>query len=78
MTRADAIKQGGSVVHYAMKHGELTTSDVAGALLYGDPENGAAIGDLPKSDVKSFCASGDGVCELHTFAITAAVSLARM
>lgn len=36
------------------------------------PENGQAVGSVPASKVKSFCASGDGVCETGTFDVTAA------
>lgn len=42
-------------------------------VLYGDPElKLGSITGLQKSQIKEFCASGDGVCETGTFAITAA------
>ena len=42
-------------------------------VLFGDPENGTAVGSVPTADVKSFCADGDEVCNgSGTFTITAA------
>ncbi|KAK5136775.1 hypothetical protein LTR08_002071 [Meristemomyces frigidus] len=64
--------QGGSVCHYAVKSGGLDYSTVSSAVIYGDPEYKKSVGDLPASQVKEFCASGDGVCEDGTFAISAA------
>ncbi|KAK6397659.1 hypothetical protein LTR65_004907 [Meristemomyces frigidus] len=64
--------QGGEVCHYAVKSGGLSADDVSAAVIYGDPEDGTSVGDLPASKLKEFCASGDGVCEDHTFDISAA------
>lgn len=64
--------QGAMVVHYAVKSAGLSASDVSSAVLYGDPLDGQSVGSLPSSKLKEYCASGDGVCETHTFDITAA------
>ncbi|KXL48981.1 carbohydrate esterase family 5 protein, partial [Acidomyces richmondensis BFW] len=64
--------QGAMVAHFAVAQGGLSASDVSSAVLYGDPEDGSSVGDLPSSRLKEFCATGDGVCETHSFDITAA------
>lgn len=47
--------QGGEVCHYAVKNSGLSADDVAAAVIYGDPEDGSAVGDLPSSRLKEFC-----------------------
>lgn len=63
--------QGGFVVSNAISQSGVSKDDVAAAVLYGDPSRNPA-GGLDKSKIKSYCASGDGVCETGGFAITAA------
>ncbi|KAJ5674149.1 hypothetical protein N7462_009588 [Penicillium macrosclerotiorum] len=53
--------QGAMVVHNAANR--LTATQVAGAVLFGDPFKAEAVGKLSSSKVKEFCASGDPVCE---------------
>lgn len=47
--------QGGEVCHYAVKSGGLSADDVTAAVIYGDPEDGSSVGDLPSSKLKEFC-----------------------
>ena len=47
--------QGGEVCHYAVKSAGLSPDDVAAAVIYGDPEDGTAVGSLPSSKLKEFC-----------------------
>lgn len=65
--------QGGMVVHNAFSAQGLTSKQVAAAVIFGDPMNGQAVGDLSSSKTKEYCASGDAVCDgSGTFAITSA------
>ena len=32
-------------------------------VVFGDPDNGQAVGSIPASKVDSFCATGDTVCD---------------
>jgi len=61
--------QGGMVVHNAFSAQGLTSTQVAAAVLFGDPMNVRAVGNLPAAKVKQYCASGDSVCEGGGFAI---------
>jgi predicted esterase len=54
--------QGGMVVHNAFSAQGLSSSQVAGAVLFGDPFISQKVGDLPESRVKQFCGSSDFVC----------------
>jgi len=47
--------QGATVTHYAVAKGGLSATKVAAAVLYGDPEDGQAVGSLPSSKLKEFC-----------------------
>lgn len=58
--------QGGMVVHNAFSAQGLSSSQVSGAVLFGDPFIGQAVGDLPENKVKQFCASADPVCRKPT------------
>lgn len=53
--------QGGMVVHNAFRNG-LTSSNVAGAVLFGDPLKRSPVGDLPTNKVKQFCGTSDTIC----------------
>jgi len=64
--------QGALVTHYATASADLPTADVGAIVVYGDPENGEAFGSVSSSLVKSFCASGDDVCQDDSFEVTAA------
>ncbi|KAF2184855.1 carbohydrate esterase family 5 protein [Zopfia rhizophila CBS 207.26] len=64
--------QGGMVAHNAFSAQGLTASQVAGAVLFGDPLKSQKVGDLADSNVKQFCASGDLVCQGGGAAITPA------
>ena len=50
--------QGAMVVHNAFKQG-ISTSDVAGALMFGDPLKTQTISGL---NTKQFCATADSIC----------------
>lgn len=64
--------QGGFVVHYAAANG-LSASQISAAVIFGDPENGSAVTNVPSSNLLEICASGDEVCQdPKTYAITAA------
>jgi cutinase len=53
--------QGAMVVHSGFSNG-LTSSKVAGAVLFGDPLKKQAIGDLSTDKIKQFCGSSDTIC----------------
>lgn len=51
----------------------LLTCDQILAVIFGDPENGETVANVPASHLKEFCAAGDGVCGTpRTYQITAA------
>ncbi|KAJ6120516.1 hypothetical protein N7523_004796 [Penicillium sp. IBT 18751x] len=53
--------QGSMVLHNAMS--KLSSGNVAGAVLFGDPFKAQAVSNIDASKVKEFCAVGDPVCE---------------
>lgn len=53
--------QGAMVVHNAFRNG-LSSSQVAGAVLFGDPLKRQAVGDLSMAKVKQFCGTSDTIC----------------
>ena len=53
--------QGAMVVHNAFKQG-ISASDVAGALMFGDPLKTQSISGLSTEKVKEFCATSDSIC----------------
>jgi cutinase len=60
-------------LHNAFSSQGVTSKQVAAAVLFGDPFNGQAVGDLPAADTKEYCADGDDVCNgSGSFAITQA------
>jgi cutinase len=54
--------QGGMVVHSAFRDGNLSSDQIAGAVLFGDPLKRTAVGDLPKNKVQQFCGTSDAIC----------------
>ncbi|KAL6717915.1 hypothetical protein ACLMJK_004000 [Lecanora helva] len=63
--------QGGFVVHVAAQN--LSSSPPLGAVIFGDPQNGQAVSNIKASNVKEYCAQGDGVCSTpRTYQITPA------
>ncbi|KAI4177900.1 MAG: hypothetical protein LQ348_005739 [Seirophora lacunosa] len=63
--------QGGFVVHRAAA--SLGSSPPAAAVIFGDPQNGQAVANVPAARLKQYCARGDGVCSTpRTFRITSA------
>ncbi|KAL8953270.1 MAG: hypothetical protein Q9222_000875 [Ikaeria aurantiellina] len=63
--------QGGLVVHKAAQ--SLSATPPAAAVIFGDPQNGQSVANVPAADLKEFCAQGDGVCGTpRTFSITSA------
>ena len=57
-----------SVIHVSL----LQLEKVFGLLMISIEDGTAPSGTVPASKIKEYCATGDGVCELHTFAITPA------
>jgi cutinase len=53
--------QGGMVVHNAFANG-VSASDVAGAVMFGDPLKRQAISGLSTDKVKQFCGTSDTIC----------------
>lgn len=53
--------QGGMVVHNAFSQG-ITASQVAGAVMFGDPLKRQAIPGLSTDKVKQFCGTSDQIC----------------
>jgi cutinase len=63
--------QGGMVVHNAAS--SLASSQITGAVIFGDPFNGQSVDNVDSSKLKEYCATGDEVCSgAHSFTITAA------
>jgi cutinase len=59
--------QGAMVVHNALGK---ASSQVSGAVLFGDPLISQSVGSLPAAKVKEFCASADTVCLKPTGDVT--------
>ena len=53
--------QGAMVVHNAFRNG-LASTQVAAAILFGDPMRRSAVGDLPTAKVQQFCGPSDAIC----------------
>ncbi|CAG8961800.1 hypothetical protein HYFRA_00013976 [Hymenoscyphus fraxineus] len=56
--------QGGQLVHNAATM--LTPAEqqqVAGVVIFGDPNNGKPVGSIPASKTKVICHNGDNICE---------------
>jgi cutinase len=53
--------QGAMVVHSAFKQG-LSSADIAGAVVFGDPFKSQPVGNLGDAKTKKFCASLDYIC----------------
>jgi cutinase len=53
--------QGGMVVHNAFSNG-VSASDVAGAIVFGDPLKRQALPGLSTDKVKQFCGTSDTIC----------------
>lgn len=53
--------QGGMVVHNAFSNG-VSASDVAGAIMFGDPFKRQALPGLSTDKVKQFCGTADTIC----------------
>ncbi|ROV87664.1 hypothetical protein VSDG_09648 [Cytospora chrysosperma] len=62
--------QGGQLVHNAADQISSNVTDfVAAVLIFGDPDNGEAVGDIPDDKVHVICHALDGIC-LHLGIIT--------
>ncbi|KAF2727749.1 carbohydrate esterase family 5 protein [Polyplosphaeria fusca] len=56
--------QGGQLVHNAADMlSAAETEFVSSAVIFGDPNNGQAVGALPAAKTKVFCNDGDNICE---------------
>jgi cutinase len=53
--------QGAMVVHNAAS--SLSSGQISGAVLFGDPFKAQAVSNLSDDKRKEFCATGDPVCE---------------
>jgi len=55
--------QGGQLVHNAAKLLTASQSNmVAAVVIFGDPDDGQAVGSIPSNKVDIFCAVGDDIC----------------
>ncbi|KUI61801.1 Cutinase [Cytospora mali] len=64
--------QGGQLVHNAANQISSDVTDfVAAVLIFGDPDDGESVGDIPSDKVHVICHTLDGIC-LHTGIITLA------
>ncbi|KAF2642944.1 cutinase-domain-containing protein [Massarina eburnea CBS 473.64] len=54
--------QGAMVVHNAFSAQGVSSADVVGAVLFGDPLKTQKVGDLATDKVKEFCATTDSIC----------------
>lgn len=56
--------QGGQLVHNAAKMMDAATSaKVNSVLIFGDPNNGTAVGSIPAAKTKVICHDGDNICQ---------------
>ncbi|PSS00568.1 cutinase [Coniella lustricola] len=56
--------QGGQLVHNAAAMLPANAvSKVAGAVIFGDPDNGAAVAGVPAAKTKVICHAGDNICQ---------------
>ena len=53
--------QGGMVVHNAFSNG-VSASNVAGAVMFGDPLKRSALPGMPADKVKQYCGTSDTIC----------------
>jgi cutinase len=53
--------QGAMVVHSALRNGVIS-SQIGGAVLFGDPLKRSPVGDLSINRVKQFCGTSDFIC----------------
>ncbi|MCJ1448480.1 MAG: hypothetical protein MMC23_008997 [Stictis urceolatum] len=56
--------QGGQLVHNAAKQlSAATSAKVNSVVIFGDPDNGQAVGSIPASKVLIICHQGDNICQ---------------
>ncbi|KUJ19203.1 cutinase-domain-containing protein [Mollisia scopiformis] len=56
--------QGGQLVHNAAKMMDAsTTAKINSVLIFGDPDNGTAVGTVPASKTLVICHDGDNICQ---------------
>ncbi|KAH8677859.1 cutinase-domain-containing protein [Xylariales sp. PMI_506] len=56
--------QGGQLVHNAAKQLPASVlSQVKGAIIFGDPDNGTAVAGIPAANTKVICHTGDNICQ---------------
>jgi hypothetical protein len=56
--------QGGQLVHNAAKMMDAaTTAKINSVLIFGDPNNGTAVGSVPASKTLVICHDGDNICQ---------------
>ena len=53
--------QGAMVAHNAFQQG-VSSADISGAVLFGDPLKTMKVGDLAADKVKEFCGTQDSIC----------------
>jgi len=55
--------QGGQLVHNAAKMlSAALTAEINSVVIFGDPDNGQAVGSIPSSKVLIICHTGDDIC----------------
>ncbi|PVI00685.1 carbohydrate esterase family 5 protein, partial [Periconia macrospinosa] len=57
--------QGAMVVHNAFRQG-VSSTDVSGAVLFGDPLKTQKVGDLSDAKIEQFCGTSDTICGTGT------------
>ncbi|KAE9380672.1 carbohydrate esterase family 5 protein [Stipitochalara longipes BDJ] len=56
--------QGGQLVHNAAKMMTAAqTNAVSSVVIFGDPDNGKAVGNVPAAKTKVICHTGDNICQ---------------
>ncbi|KAL6709645.1 hypothetical protein ACN47E_001073 [Coniothyrium glycines] len=70
--------QGGQLVHNAAEM--LSAQDsafVSSAVIFGDPDNGDAVGQVPAANTKIICATGDLICAGQAIVLAPHLSYGR-
>ncbi|PVH77536.1 carbohydrate esterase family 5 protein [Cadophora sp. DSE1049] len=77
--------QGAQLVHNSAKLlTNATAAKVSSVVMFGDPFNGIAVGNIPASKVVTYCHEGDNICEggilvfapHHTYSVDAPAAAA--
>ncbi|KAI8936092.1 hypothetical protein NX059_007591 [Plenodomus lindquistii] len=70
--------QGGQLVHNAADMlSAQDTAFVSSAVIFGDPDNGQAVGQVPAANTKVICARGDLICSGQSIILAPHLSYGR-